>query len=227
MKEEKVLKKYSRLNIEEKAPRIVKHTILGLYKYAKTFGLMTAQNPMGIKADARENNEAQKEFWGLLKRGGYHFIKVVGQYGNVENPVLILNIPRKELIKFGDMFNQESVIFGTIEDYRKVTFEYWGRAGEGKPLKLLDLHDKVDVLNNPKDFYTRIKNWKFSIPFSIFQEAMIKWYDASIGKLSESGKEKALDLIEEIVEHDERYTYSHFYKKRVELNSLIKSERVK
>ena len=28
MKEEKVLKKYSRLNIEEKAPRIVKHKFL-------------------------------------------------------------------------------------------------------------------------------------------------------------------------------------------------------
>ena len=45
----------------------------------------------------------------------------------------------------------------------------------------------------------------------------------SIGNLNESGKEKALDLIEEIVKHDEKYTESHFYKKRLELNRLVKS----
>ncbi len=216
----KKIKKY-KSKFEEKAPRIVKHVLTGIYKYAKTFGIITAENPMGLKISRDENKRLNKEFHDLLSRGGYTFTKVKGKYGNIENPVLILNITLKDLKKFGDLYNQESVIYGEVNDYRDVTFEYWIRDNEKSPLKFKDSIDHIDVLQDPDDFYTRIKNWKFNIPFPIFQESLISWAE-KVSFLKEESKKLLADYVEDLIENEDIYTGHKMYNIRGKIKSLFK-----
>ena len=215
------LKRYER-RFDEKAPKIVKHVLTGIHNYAKTFGIVTAENPMGKKISGAENKILNKELHNLLSRGRYQFVKIKGKYGNIENPVLILNISLNYLKDIGDMYNQESVIFGKINDYRDVTFEYWDRDSEGSPLKFKDSIDRIDVLSDPKDFYSRIKNWKFTIPFPVFQESLIEWY-GKVDMLSDSRKNELQEYTNIMFENMSTHTGHHIYRLRGKINSLWKS----
>lgn len=210
---------------EEKAPKIVKHVLNGIHNFAKTFGIITAENPMGIKLLPKENKDRNKELFEHLKHGRYQFVKIKGKYGNVENPVLIINIPLIELKELADIYKQESVIYGEILGYKKVNFEYWGRISETTPLKKLDSVDYIKSINSAKDFYSSIKNWKFTIPFPIFQEAIEVWYIEKISLLSEDKKETIKEYIQKIVENDPTYTKHHFYKIRGNINLIINKEK--
>ena len=217
------MKIYER-QFSEKAPKIVKHVLTGIYEYAKIFGIMTAENPMGIKISSVENKKRNKEFKEFLKRGRYQAIQVKGKYGNMENPFLILNIPLKTLKDFGDKYEQESIIYGEIIDYKEVTFEYWERSSKNSPLVLLDIADHIDVLNDPEDFYTRIKNWKFNIPFSIFEEALMTWY-SKIKDLPNSDKKQLKEYIDIIVENNIKNTGHYFFNKRGKFNYIINKNK--
>lgn len=206
----------------EKKPKIAKHILTGIHEYAKTFGIMTAENPMGLKISSSENKKRNTDLWDYLKYGRYQFVKIKGKYGNIENPVIIINIPLKELLYLGDKYNQESIIYGTINDYRKVTFDYWERNSENSPMIKKDSIDRIDVLSDPKDFYSRIKNWKFTIPFPIFQESLLNWYEDKIQILNENEKENIKVFINKIIEpSNKEYTGHHYYSLRGNVNRII------
>ena len=223
------MKRYQK-KFNEKSPKIVKDVLYGIHKYAKTFGIMIAENPMGEKIASSKNKEHNKEFHSLLSRGRYQFVKIKGSYGNMENPALIINIPLKELKYYGDQYVQESVIFGKINDYRDVSFKYWDRNNATSPLKKKDSINHIDVLKDPKDFYSAIKNWKFNIPFPVFEQALIYWYQNKIEHLSENSKQELIECVDKIVESDEKYTGTHFFKLRGHFNYIInkgnKNEKV-
>ncbi len=207
--------------LKEKAPKIVKSVLTGIYPHAQTFGIMTAENPMGVLQKREKNKKLNRNFREELKRGYYQFVPIKGKFGYVENPSLIINIPLKILLHYGNLYNQESVIYGTIEKYGKVKFEYWERKSINQPLVKKDEVDYFNTIDNPDDFYSYIKNWKFSIPFPIFQEHIEQWYKSKIEILNEEKKKEILDVINQIVENDESYTGKHFYKLRGNFNYIV------
>lgn len=214
-----IMEKYKR--ITEKSPKILKSVLYGIYEYAKTFGIMTAENPMGKKISREENHKRRLEFYDLLKNGRFQYVKLKGKYGNVEDPVLIINIPKKELLYYGNLYVQESVIYGEILEYNKVNFEYWKRDNENSPLKFLDSIDHIDLRKDAKDFYSWIKNFKFTIPFPIFKESLEIWYKNKILILNENEKSEIKTIINEIVENDEKKTGHHFYRLRGNFNRIV------
>ena len=218
------MKRYEK-KFSEKVPKNVKHILYGIHEYAKTFGIITAENPMGKKLSHKENMQRNRKFYELLKRGRYQYLKIQGKYGNKEDPVLIINIPEKELLYYGDKYEQESVIYGEVLDYREVRFEYWEREAPNSPLIKKDEIDKIDILNNPDDFYSWTRGWKFTIPFSVFQESLTEWYSQKIQILSEERKKEIKSYINRIVERDESFTGTHFYRLRGEVNRIINEQK--
>ena len=215
------MKRYK--SLKEKAPKIVKDVLTGIHKYAKTFGIMTAENPMGVKISSSQNKERNKEFFEHLKRGRYQYVKIKGKYGNIENPVLIINIPLKELLFLGNEYKQESVIYGEIPEYQKIHFEYWERDNENSSLRKKDETNYFHTIQKAKDFYSSIKGWKFTIPFPIFQESIEKWY-TKIEGLDENDKEQIKEYITELVENNEKYTGHYYFRLRGRINSILRTK---
>ena len=213
------MKKYKRL--QEKPAKNLKQILTGIHPYAYSFGIMTAENPMGKKLSSSNNKKLNDDFWDYLQKGRYQYIKIQGKYGNVEHPALIINIPLKTLLYLGNKYNQESVIWGDIKGIENVVFEYWERNSENEPLKKKDTETYFVNETNAGDFYTHIKNWKFNIPFPVFQEVLEIWYHDKIEILNEESKKEIKKVILKIVENNEAYTEHHFYRLRGDFNYIV------
>jgi len=149
-------------------------TLYGNKSNIFTFCIATSDNPMGHKLSDKENAERRKQLEAELKRHRLGYYPVNGKYGNLEHSYLIGNI-NLALCKyfFGkERFNQESFIFGVIDAKTKTTtFEYWQQNGDGNFVKQ-DQETKVLRQDKADDYYSEYKGFKFSIPFSIFEEAL-------------------------------------------------------
>lgn len=201
----------------------LKKSMNGIAEGIYSFGIMTAQNPMGEKISNEENNKRQKRFKDYLRNGIYQYIFVKGKYGNLEDPIVILNINIDELLYLGDKFEQESVIFArNYFDY--VEFQYWQQKGKGD-FELLDTSDYYVNLEDPEDFYTYKKTWKFNIPFSIFEE-MNKSYASKYRDLKEDTLQYIERLNKRIVE-EENKTIKHYRELRGRINFFLKEQPVR
>lgn len=125
-----------------------------------TFAIMSVDNPQGKPLTHKENQKARDAFRAPLKEDHYGWIQTWGQYGGLERPFFIMNPRRADVIYWGEKFNQESVIYGTVfHQQLKVIFEYI----EGSTVKAT-----CDVVTNPKnkhDYKTTYKGRDFYIPF--------------------------------------------------------------
>lgn len=153
-----------------------KSILYGSKKNIYTFAIGTPENPMGKQYTAEENNKRRKVFEELLDKNRITYLKQTGSYGNTEKGYLIANI-NLDLCKylFGKKkFDQESFIYGVVDptaDFRKVTFYYYEQDDNGK-FVLRDKEDKLSDKNDADDYFTKYKNFKFSIPFSIFESML-------------------------------------------------------
>ena len=82
--------------------------LLGKRNDIETIGIMTAWNPISTVTNEKENIKNQNRLKSDLRKHGYNFIDMVGQFGSEEHSLLILNIPRQHLIYLGSpqKFNQ-------------------------------------------------------------------------------------------------------------------------
>ena len=187
----------------------MKKSLLGIDKSVRSFAILTAENPMGEKYTKSQNIERQESLKQYLKRGIFQYIFIKGKYGNLENPFLILNININEAIEIGRIYNQESIIFANnYFDY--VEFQYWEQKGNGD-FKLLDTSDYFSTLDNPVDFYSYKRDWKFNIPLSIF-ESINTYGNRYMKGLSEDIKKEINAIWTSIIEEDK--TLSHYYRLR-------------
>lgn len=201
----------------------LKKTMNGMAEGIHSFGIMTAENPMGEKTSSEENNKRQNELKEYLRSSLLQYIFVKGKYGNLENPFVILNINKDELLHLGEKFKQESVIFArNYFDY--VEFQYWQQKGNGN-FDLLDTSDYYVNLENPEDFYTYKRTWKFNIPFSIF-ESMNQIYANEYRDLSEENLDRINRLHKRIVE-EENKILKHYRELRGRINFFLKERPVK
>jgi len=139
----------------------------------ETFGIITAENPMGVSAGKDINKENNKKLETELREMGLGFHKISGKYGtDIENPFFIPNISKNELMGLGEKYKQDTVIFGEKQFDKE--------HGEFMFIQLIETHDDFKIQGtqtvfrvNPKDsegkpsenFYSVYKGKKFRIPF--------------------------------------------------------------
>ena len=195
----------------ENRATIAKKVLTGIHPTIFTFGIITPENPMGNKLDKFENSKLQDEFKNYLYDGRYHYTRIKGKYGNSENPWLIYNVSLEDMKRFGIQYDQESFIFGRIED-QKVTYEYWDKKKDS----LYSLKDTADMFKTAfenKDFFTSLKSWKFTIPFSVFESSIQQNKLAKIDKITKTILENSIT---------KKKTLKWEWMRRGEINSIMK-----
>lgn len=153
----------------------------------KTIGIMTSENPQGKQLSAEENNKRNKKFEDDLKNLNYSFHKIKGKFEGIkEKPFFIFNIRKEALIKFGEEYDQKSIIYG--ERIGPANFEFQYIEGD------IVISRKIfHSLDDKAKAYSEYKGRKFIIPFFDEEYKEAKWDGGVI-----SFKSKDLPLTEEI-----------------------------
>lgn len=173
-------------------------------KGVKTFCIMTAENPMGKKYESGINKERNNELEYQLKLGNYKWFPIKGSYGSREHSYIIYNISLDDSIYLGDMYNQESIIFATING-NEVVCEYMEK--QGNTYVTTNTETKFVDATNDEDFWSQIsRNFKFRIPF--FDHA--KNINLKLSKVADAER-----LLKESV--SDSWTGTHHYKVRCKL----------
>lgn len=133
----------------------------GLVPSVKTFAIITWENPKGIKQSKEINEAAQKKLKEILKTGAHSYVQIKGKYGNLENPVFIMNISKSDAIGIGKDGDQDSIIYGTINKPEDITFEMVYMDGRKPEIR----HIWKSLDKDTEDYYSEIKGRKFIIPF--------------------------------------------------------------
>jgi hypothetical protein len=183
----------------------VAHILRGFVPSVQTLGFITAENPHGKQATPEFNNESNERLEKKLRLMNLGFVKVKGQYGNVEHPFFVPNITKDELLKLGQDFEQESIIYG-----EKITEKKGGETYTGIRFQMTYtdhrygevLAERKVFINDQKreDYYTVVKGRKFFIPF--FDDA---YADAEFkpksGIIQSDGVGEVASKINRAVEH--------------------------
>jgi len=134
-----MLKLYEKKVItERKKSRLQKILNTNFFRYVKTIGIITPENPYNADFDGNEierrtyNNEMLKEFKAYLKNAHYVYIPIQGKFGGfIERSFVIQNIDLKTLKNLASLYQQTSFIYAYItnkfskEGKDEVVFEYW------------------------------------------------------------------------------------------------------
>lgn len=159
-------------------PRLMR-IMKGQVPTVHTIGILSVDNPQNKPLPPAENNRRRDSFTELLKRGHYGYIQHGGVYNNTEHSFLVMNVSKRTLVNYWggpaktkaivngreEMvppgWDQESVIFGTVDSNRKrVVFELI-EHGQTTATREVVLH----VQDGADNFYSFYKGRKFQIPF--------------------------------------------------------------
>lgn len=172
-------------------------SFLGVNSKVQTFGIITGENPMGKSLSPQENRKRNEMLIGFLRSRQYIYYPVKGKYGNKENTFMVYNVSLADMKTIGRTFDQESFIYAEITQKEKqplVTFSYY-QKDYGEDVKISDSGQKIKPIerdykfiesksvycgldSDTDDYFTAIgRNFKFSIPFDIFSESIIKFND--------------------------------------------------
>lgn len=156
-----------------------KKTLFGMKGNVFTFAIATSENPMAQKVSDAENAELRKELEEWLKANKISFYPLKGKYINEENSYLIPNINLRQcMYLFGkEKFNQESFIFAKVDDYSNIHYFYYQQNEDGE-FELLDESDESKNQEEANDFYSKYFDYKFNIPFSIFEKSLRDYSEA-------------------------------------------------
>ena len=111
-----------------------KSDLIGLTASIETIAIVTTSNPKGTALSKSENNKRNAELESLLKAGKYVYRKVIGQYNTIEHSYVISNIALSEIKNIASKYEQESFIFGIVDNKLKkdktnrkciMAFGYW------------------------------------------------------------------------------------------------------
>lgn len=158
-------------------------SFLGVNNKVKTFGIITAENPMGMKLTRRENQERNNALNSYLAERQFLYCRVKGKYGdNIEHPCMVYNVSVEDLKYIGKVFGQESFIYAEIvyeQGQPRVIFSFYEKDSSESEYRFIENKDVyVPIDKEAKDVFTAIgRNFKFNIPFDIFNEAINKFND--------------------------------------------------
>lgn len=175
----------------------VKQALSGKNDLIKTWGIITAENPMAHSFSDEENAKRDKALRQHLAKSNIEYMKVKGKYGNPENSLFLINPSLRDMTEIATKFGQESFIFATNTKNGEFSFdagyyetdapasekkkfsdpEYMGRQGVSyKYNKAITKNNIIDQ-KDADDLFTQIKThgrkFKFQIPFfeAVIQEA--------------------------------------------------------
>ena len=174
-------------------------------KGIKTFCIITAENPMGETLTSQENKELNNRLEYYLKLGNYKWFPIKGNYEVKEKSYIIYNISKGDAERLGIKFNQESIIFATL-DGSTIKFEYMEKVrSHYETVKTEDVF--IEITNDYDDFWSQIsRNFKFRIPF--FDHACN--INLKLSKVADAER-----LLEETV--NDKWTGKHHYILRYKL----------
>ena len=185
----------------------------------KTFMIITGENPDTISTP--ENNKLYNQnlkdkisFKGInsiesdIASSFLPYDKVKGKFsGNTEHSFIIYNCSHFDAECLAKSCRQQSFIFGT-NDNGKLTFEMWANKSKNDyHYKKVDEKDLYIDRSEAENDYTKIcKDFKFSIPFDVFEvapEEMIETIENNI-KSNRFSEEKFNEYLDESL--SEKYT---------------------
>lgn len=143
--------------------------LLGDTKTVTTLGVITAENPFEKKYVKQTNERRNQELEDYLRKKGFEPIPVKGRFmGRAENPYLVLNISRDQLIELGNRFQQTVVLFGkkhNFQNKKTPRFEFSYIVGDRTHKKGKLRFEHPDEKND-MDSYITLGGQKYTIRFS-------------------------------------------------------------
>ena len=108
----------------------------------------------------------------------YVIVPAIGRFGNDEHPYAVINMSKDTAKYLCGKYQQTSFIYSEFADDGKVMSEYWEKKDSEQPYNsnmnpyvLKDTCEEWEDLNGAEDNFTIIgRKFKYSIPFSIFNE---------------------------------------------------------
>ncbi len=166
---EQLLRKEIRKIISEMAgyPR-VKNIMMGAVDSVNKVGILTAENPKGEQAAPEYNKEKQAELKADLRSLGLGFIQIKGKYNVLENPFVVPNISREDVLSLGLKYGQESIIYGEKEENENEVYFKWQLIfceGESVIKTTYSNVSSDEDLKSRDDFYSAVKGRRFIFPF--------------------------------------------------------------
>ena len=182
------------------------------YNAIKTFAVFTAENPDSRETDKKQNRNLNKNLYRNLKNGGYVIIPAQGKFENVEHPFMVLNISLGTCKFLCGKYQQTSFVFHKL-DGGQLTSEYWEKQDTNMPYNpesndyvMKDKDTRYIDQSDADDYYTSIgknigREFKYSIPFSIFNEVNQR-LNANLDRIiEERSKRGSVDTKETVLEY--------------------------
>ena len=137
----------------------------------RTFAVLSAENPMGMKNSASENNKNTAELKSKLKELGVQYVPIDGKYGNIEHSFMLFNIAREDAQYLAEWFEQESFFFGI--NGSPATLIYY-ETSESDPSKYRKVEESKNITNesDADDFFSRHGDFKFKFDLDYFKESV-------------------------------------------------------
>lgn len=137
----------------------------------RTFAVLSAENPMGMKNSSAENNKNTTELKSKLKELGVQYVPIEGKYGNIEHSFMLFNIAREDAQYLAEWFEQESFFFGI--NGSPATLIYY-ETSESDPSKYRKVEESKNITNesDADDFFSRHGDFKFKFDLDYFKESV-------------------------------------------------------
>ena len=142
------------------------HPAYEKYEAISTVGLITAHNPMGIRAGERQNFDSNGELLKDIKALGCTATTIRGMYaGHMEETFVVLNITEADILRLAMRHRQEAAIWGYCrhdEDGNPFFIVFYLDQGEAISQKRMDVaHEDVAT---KEAFIEGIKSGRVKIP---------------------------------------------------------------
>lgn len=177
----------------------------GGFNGIKSIVITSAENPDSKSAPRPFNKKATSSLLDDLKSMRYVFVPSMGRFdGNDEHSYAVFNMDVNVAKKLNGKYQQTSFVVSTISNEGVVHSDYWEKKDKMLPYNerendyvIKDECDEWIDLAKAKDNFTIIgKTFKFSIPFSIF-ENVNGLFCNNIKRIIEIEKERGDKLINE------------------------------
>lgn len=161
-----------KLRINENPNSRVKQALFGDSSgKIRTFAVLSAENPMGMKNSVAENNKNTAELKSKLKELGVQYVPIEGKYGNIEHSFMLFNIAREDAQYLAEWFEQESFFFGINSS--PATLIYY-ETSESDPSNYRKVEESNNITNesDADDFFSRHGDFKFKFDLDYFKESV-------------------------------------------------------
>jgi hypothetical protein len=163
-----------KLYIQENPNSKVKQALFGDSSgKIRTFAVLSAENPMGMKNSASENNKNTRELKQKLKELGIQYVPIEGKYGNIEHSFMLFNITKEDAQYLAEWFEQESYFYG-INTSPATLIYFETNADNPEHYRKVEVNNKISNESDADDFFSRHGDFKFKFDLDYFKESIFK-----------------------------------------------------